>query len=210
MTTQEQQTQQVDQENKATQQAQGAQPQQEQQGQQGIEREAASQAPVRRGSYGNSPFSANPFSLMRRFSEDMDRLFGSFFGGVSPFGQSQLDDTRETTFWPDVEVHHAGNKLVIRADVPGLKKADVNVEVRGNDICISGERKSESEQHEGQYYRSERSYGSFFRSVPLPEGAKPDTASATFENGVLKFEMEAGEDGGAQPRRIEVREGSPH
>jgi HSP20 family protein len=91
-----------------------------------------------------------------------------------------------------------------------LKKADVNVEVRGNDICISGERKSESEQREGQYYRSERSYGSFFRSVPLPEGAKPDTASATFENGVLKIEMEAGEDGGAQPRRIEVREGSPH
>jgi HSP20 family protein len=84
------------------------------------------------------------------------------------------------------------------------------VELRGNDLCISGERKSESEQRQRQYYRSERSYGSFFRSIPLPEGAKPDTASATFENGVLKIEMEATDDGGAQARRIEVREGSPH
>src|SRR5262249_38134286 len=113
------------------------------------------------------------------------------------------------TFWPEIEVHHAENKLLVVADVPGLKKDDVNVEVRDHELVISGERRSDSEQREGRYYRSERTYGNFFRAIPLPSDAKPETASATFENGVLKIQMEA--PGGQSPgRRIEVREGSPH
>lgn len=154
-----------------------------------------------------------PFSVMRRFSEDMDRILEGFFG-PSPFGSGRSEwlswpGTSDSTAWPAIEIHHSGDKLVIQADVPGLKKEDVNVEVRDRELCISGERRSKSEHQEGRFYRSERSYGSFFRSVPLPEGAKVDTASATFEDGVLRIEIEApGKQ--SQGRRIQVRDGRGH
>jgi len=70
-----------------------------------------------------------------------------------------------------------------------MQKDDVRVDVLDQELSISGERHAESERREGGFYRSERSYGSFRRSVALPEGAKPDTASARFENGVLEIEM---------------------
>src|SRR3954468_13647135 len=135
-------------------------------------------APMQRGSQGVSPF-----SLMRRFSEDVDRLFGNFFGPSTLGWGDWSGEMGDMSFWPKIDVRHAGDKLLIQADVPGLKKEDVSVEVRDRELSISGERRSESEHKEGRFYRTERSYGSFFRTVTLPEGAKPDTASATFENG---------------------------
>jgi HSP20 family protein len=103
------------------------------------------------------------------------------------------------------------DRLVVQADVPGLKEEDINVEVQDGTLRLSGERRSEAERSERGYYHSERSYGSFVRVIPLPQGAKPETASASFENGVLRIEMEAPNGAGqARGRRIEVREGSPH
>jgi HSP20 family protein len=190
-----------------TQEAKSTEPKRNDKGQQGIQRGQQS-APMQRSSYGTSPF-----LLMHRFSEDVDRLFGSFFG-PSPLWQENWtgwpSDIGVTSLWPGIDVQHTGDKLLIQADVPGLKKEDVSVEVRDHELCISGERRSESERNEGRFYRTERTYGSFCRTVPLPEGAKPDTASATFENGVLKIEMEAPGGPQGQGRRIEVREGSPH
>ena len=148
--------------------------------------------------------SHGPFSMMRRFGEEMDRLFESFWG----LGRRQWPDWSESfgqvTRWPQVEVTREGNKFVVKADIPGLEKEDVKVELRDDELCISGERREESERAEGGYYRSERSYGSFCRVVALPQGAKPETASASFENGVLRVEMEAPSEA-ARGRRIEVR-----
>jgi len=141
---------------------------------------------------------------MRQLSDDFDRFLGGFFG------PGLFRSPGETAYFPELEVQHKGNTLVIQADVPGLKKEDLTIEVRDNGLIISGERRSESESTEGGYFRTERSYGSFRRTVPLPKGAKPDTASATFEDGVLKIEMEAPVDEQAQGRRIEVREGRAH
>ena len=175
--------------------------------QQQLERTSGTFAPVRRG----AGYGVGPFSLMQKFSADMDRLFGDFFGS-SP-RRRDLDwpaYAGAETFWPELEVRHVGDKLLVNLDVPGLKKDDVHVEVQDGELCISGERRSEAERKEGRYYRTERSYGSFCRTIPLPEGAKPDTASATFENGVLKIEMEAPGGGQSQSRRIEVRETEPH
>jgi HSP20 family protein len=175
-----------------------------------LERTSGTSTPVRRGAQGTGPF-----SLMRRFSEDMDRLFSDFFGssmsrwGDLP-GRGFSRGLTESGYWPEIEVHQTGNKLVIKADVPGLKKEDVSVEVRDNELCISGERKTESERNEGGYFRTERSYGSFCRTIPLPEGAKADTASATFKDGVLHIEMDAPAEAQGRGRRIEVREGNPH
>jgi HSP20 family protein len=176
----------------------------------GIEQSSEASAPVRRGqSYG-----MGPFSLVRQLTEDMNRLFGDFLGPSFRFGgfpeRLASGAVGEQMFWPEIEVSHAGNKLTIQADLPGVKKDDVTLEVRDNELVISGERRTESERKEGGYYQSERSYGSFQRTIRLPEGAKTDTASATFENGVLKVEMEAPGGEQAKGRRIEVREGTTH
>ena len=79
----------------------------------------------------------------------------------------------------------------MRADLPGLTKDDVKVEVTGDAVIISGERKSEHEERGEGFYRSERSYGSFYRRLPLPEGASADDAQATFRDGVLEITMQA-------------------
>ena len=92
---------------------------------------------------------------------------------------------------PQVEVFEREGQLVLRADLPGLTKEDVKVEVTNEAINISGERKSEHEEKREGYYRSERSYGSFYRSIPLLEGVNAEDANATFRNGVLEITMQA-------------------
>ena len=155
---------------------------------------------------------AGPIGLMRRMGEDMDQFFNEFFG-ISPwarrvrsFGAGLLDmDTR----WPQIEVHQKGNKLVVVADLPGMSKDDLSVEVRDQILCISGERHEESESKDRGYRHSERAYGSFCRTVPLPRGAKAETASASFEKGVLQIEIEAPVEA-SRIRRVEVREPPSH
>jgi HSP20 family protein len=123
-------------------------------------------------------FSMSPFHLMRRFTEDLDRMFG---------GRES-----ETGMWaPPVEVRRQGDNLVVNAELPGLGKDDVQIEVTDEGLAISGERKHEhTEQGEG-YYRSERSYGRFYRLIPLPEDANIDQAKANFNNGVLEITIPA-------------------
>lgn len=157
-----------------------------------------------RSASGSEP---GPFSLMRRFSEDVDRMFSGLFGS-GLLGQDLLGSLGRSMRWPEIEVHQEGNRWVVQADVPGLRREDVKVEVRDEKLVISGERLRQNESREDSYYRSERSYGSFSRAIALPEGANLESASASFEHGVLRVEVEVPEQ---QPRsrRIEIREGSP-
>ena len=153
----------------------------------------------------------SPFSLMRRFSEEMDRLFGDFsLGAFAPgFGREfgRLADLETSTWLPQVEVFERNGKLNIRADLPGLSKDDIDVDITNDAVVIRGERQQEKEETEEGYYRSERSYGSFYRAIPLPSGVKPEEANATFRDGVLEITMPAL---ARQPgsRRIEIGEGS--
>jgi hypothetical protein len=91
--------------------------------------------------------------------------------------------------------------------LPGLTKDDVNVEITDDAINISGERRNEDEERREGYYRSERSYGGFFRSIQLPEGANAEDANATFNNGVLEITMEAPQLQ-SRGRRLEIKEGA--
>src|SRR5207245_93860 len=104
------------------------------------------------------------------------------------------------------EVFERNNQLVVRADLPGLTKDDINVDIDDDRITIRGERQSEHEEDEKGFYRSERSYGSFYRSVPLPQGVDAEQAKADFKNGVLEITMPlpAKKSSG---RRIEIGEG---
>jgi len=152
-----------------------------------------------------------PYSFMRRFSEEMDRLFGDFgFAGglASGFGREfgRPADLERSMWSPQVESFDREGKLIVRADLPGLTKDDINVDITDDAIKIRGERRQEKEENEEGYYRSERSYGSFYREIPLPSGVNREEANATFRNGVLEITMPAP---ARQPssRRIEIGEG---
>jgi HSP20 family protein len=125
-------------------------------------------------------FFSNPFAVMRRMSEEMDRAFAQFYGqqGGGRGGQSG--------WLPAIDVSERDNQLHVHAELPGLKPEDVKVEVTDDALVIRGERKYEHEHHIGKAYRSERRYGEFYREIPLPEGVNGEQARAQFRNGVLE------------------------
>jgi HSP20 family protein len=133
-------------------------------------------------SFGLSPFGAlNPFATMRRFADEVDRmLLGS--GAETEIGWA-----------PIVDVQHRNGNLVISAELPGLKKDELKVQVTDDQLVIEGERKREHEEVHGGYHRLERSYGRFFRAIPLPEGAKSDQVKAELKDGLLTVTIPAPE-----------------
>jgi HSP20 family protein len=161
---------------------------------------------------------ATPFAMMRRMMDDMDRFFENFgFARSSALSTGSLFDdfdnlsrlpaTRQAaTLWsPPIEVFERGNDLVVRADLPGLSNDDVNVDIENGTLTISGERRSEYEEADQGYFRSERSYGSFSRSISLPEGVNEDQVNASFKDGVLEVTMPKPAGETSKRRRIDVR-----
>jgi HSP20 family protein len=140
----------------------------------------------RRTGYEPAPFSgdffSNPFSMMRRMHEEMDRVFSDVLGG-RPSG-SELGGGL-AAWAPAVEVSERENQLNVCAELPGLKPEDVKVEVTDDAVIIEGERKQEHEEKDRGGWRSERRYGRFYRTIPLPEGANTEQARADFRNGEL-------------------------
>jgi HSP20 family protein len=135
----------------------------------------------------------SPFAIMRQLAEEMDRLFEDMRLGVPPRFDLELEapEIAEAEWLPSVEVTEHGGRLVVRADLPGLTKDDVHVEVCDDAISIRGERLQEREDQGKGSYRSERSYGSFYREILLPDGIDPDRATASFRNGVLEVTLPA-------------------
>jgi HSP20 family protein len=126
-------------------------------------------------------FNMNPFSLMRRLSEEMDRSFSSGLQGRG-HGQSGM--------WsPAIEVSERDGNYIVSAELPGLNKDNVNVEVTDDAVIIRGERKYEHEENQRGVHRTERHYGEFHRVVPLPEGINADQAKANFRDGVLEISV---------------------
>jgi HSP20 family protein len=166
---------------------------------------------VRREFHAPVTWPGSPFSFMRRFSEQMDRFFEDFgLGrGLGPsFGRDfgRLADLESSLWSPQVEVFERGNQLIVRADLPGLTRDDIDVDITDEAIVIRGERRQEKKEDEEGYYRTERSYGSFFRSIPLPEGVNADDANASFRNGVLEIPMPAPKRAEQHRRRLEISE----
>jgi HSP20 family protein len=106
---------------------------------------------------------------------------------------------------PQIEVFQRENELVIRADLPGMKRDDITVDITEDAVTIQGERRQESEEEREGVYRSERVYGSFYRAIPLPEAAIIEQANATFRDGVLEITMPVPPK--SKGRRIEIGEG---
>lgn len=153
---------------------------------------------------------ASPFWLMRRIAEDMDHMLEDFgFTGTSlgsladrPTRGSLLD---RSGWSPQVETFRRGDKIVVRADLPGLKKEDVKVELDDDVLTISGERSEQHEEDRDNYYRSERSYGQFYRAIPLPDGVNGDQVDATFKDGVLEVTLGVPKEELRRGKQIEIR-----
>jgi len=157
-----------------------------------------------------------PVRELGTIQNEMNRLFNSFFDTPSP--------ANGTTFrrWiPAMDLVETEGSYVLKADLPGLSESDVNIELEENVLTISGERKAEHEDRKAGYYRVERSYGSFRRSLTLPDGVDAKAVKATFENGVLevtvpkpaqqaprKVQIAVGGGAAAEPQAIEASESS--
>jgi HSP20 family protein len=127
------------------------------------------------------------------FSREVDRLFDAFFG------QSDRGSRR----WvPPMDLVEADDHFVLKADLPGLSDDDVAIEVQDGTLKISGERKEEHERNERGWYRVERSFGAFSRSLTLPDGVDPNGIKAEFHDGVLEVRIPKPEE--RKPRRIEI------
>jgi HSP20 family protein len=148
----------------------------------------------------------SPFELMRSFGQEMDRLFDDFgFGRRWPLITRAF--APEDALWsPNIEVVDNDGKMTVRADLPGLAKDEIKVELTDTALTIEGERKHTEEKKEDGYYRSECSYGHFYRSIPLPEGAKAESAKANFVNGVLQITVDVPTRNAPAARRLTIDE----
>jgi HSP20 family protein len=148
-----------------------------------------------------------PFTFMRRLSEAMDRMFEDFGGESRGLPRSFSRGGLQSLWSPQVEIYERDGKLHISADLPGLRREDVQVDIDDDSLTIRGERRQKFEDEQQGFYRSERSYGSFHRTIPLPEGVNAESAEASFRDGVLEITMDAPK-GTRRGRSLEIREGS--
>jgi HSP20 family protein len=148
----------------------------------------------------DKPMFDAPF--FKELADEMDRFFGEF--GLKARMLPTRVLARQAVWVPEIEVQTEGDRLMVRADLPGLKPEDVHVEVTEDLLVIKGERKRIGEEKKEGFYRSERVYGAFERAVPLPEGAIHEDARAVFANGVLEVTVPIPPPVSRTPKAIKV------
>jgi HSP20 family protein len=128
---------------------------------------------------------------------DVNRLFDSFFGR-----RDTAQGTAARRWVPAMDLVETEDQLVLRADLPGMRREDIGIEIKDNVLTISGERKAEHEEKGEGFHRIERSSGRFSRSLGLPRGMDATSVNASFENGVLEVRMPKPAE--RKPTRIEI------
>ena len=145
-----------------------------------------------------------PRAFMRRMFRDFDRFFDAGDWPVARLGKPFGD----VAWVPPVEAFERDHCLTVRVELPGMKKEEIGVTVTEGGLTIEGERKLEAEEKKNDWYRTERTYGAFVRTVPLPEGVKATEIKATFEGGVLEIKVPlpvAAQ--AATPKKVEIAGG---
>jgi HSP20 family protein len=123
----------------------------------------------------------DPFSLFR---EEMNRLFDNFFRGFD----IEAFEPR-ISFSPKIDVSETDKEITVTAELPGMEEKDIDVSLEKDRITIKGEKKEEKEEKGKDFYRSERSFGSFVRTIPLPKEIDTDKVDAQFKKGVLTITL---------------------
>jgi HSP20 family protein len=146
-----------------------------------------------------------PFSDLTRWEREMERMMDNFF------------DRRMRQWWPEnwlgaqrsmnapaLDVYEEKDDLVVKAELPGFDKDNVQVNLSDHTLVIKGEKKKEEETKKENYYRSERSYGTFVRTLRLPKDVQGDKVKATFKNGLLEIRMPKTEEAKAKEIKVKV------
>ena len=138
-----------------------------------------------------------PLRELNSLQSEMNRLFNTVFD--TPSGTSGNVLRR---WMPAMDLVESGDHFVLRADLPGMGEDDVNIEFEDGTLTVSGERKAEHEETNEGFHRVERSFGSFSRSLTLPQGIDPEAVTASFDRGVLEIRIPKPEQ--RKPRKIAI------
>jgi HSP20 family protein len=139
-----------------------------------------------------------PFREVSRLRNEMDRLWDDYFGP----GRRALQPMEEA-WLPAVDVSETGDKITVKAEIPGMEAKDIEISMVGDTLTIKGEKKVEREEKEENYHMVERSYGSFSRAMKLPAMVDSDKVEATYKNGVLTVVLPKKEE--VKPKAIEIK-----
>lgn len=133
----------------------------------------------------------DPFEALDELQEEIDRLWRrAWWPAPWSLTRPLRRLTRMAETWaPRCDVYEQNGQIVVKAELPGVKKEDIEVSLVEGDLVIRGERKAESEVKEEDYYRMERSYGSFYRRLALPADVKADEIQARYQDGVLEVRI---------------------
>jgi HSP20 family protein len=142
----------------------------------------------------------DPIRELDGLQSDMNRLFDGFFNGRAGNGVGGR------RWIPAMDLAETDEHLVLRADLPGLREDDVNIEIKDRVLRISGERRSEHEDKGEGFHRVERAYGGFSRSLNLPDGIDADDVSASFDRGVLEVKIPKPAE--RKPHRVQIGRGT--
>ncbi|MCF6157706.1 MAG: Hsp20/alpha crystallin family protein [wastewater metagenome] len=129
--------------------------------------------------------------------DELSRVFDRFFRGWE-------EPTAEITGWmPPIDLAETADRVMVKAEIPGVNPNDINISIRNNTLLLTGEKKEEREEKGRNFYRMERRYGNFSRSIDLPSSVDPDRITAECKNGVLEIMMEKKE--AMRPKQITVK-----
>jgi HSP20 family protein len=147
----------------------------------------------------------SPFALLQRVLTD--NMAGIFDQPGTRLGRPKARSigTGDSMTWvPKIDVVQRGNEVVIRADLPGVTPDQITIDVTDDAIILAGQRKDQHVENSGGVYRYERTYGAFYREIPLPDGAIVDRAKAAFKDGVLEITVPAPPEQVSRGRRLEI------
>jgi HSP20 family protein len=132
------------------------------------------------------------------FQDEMNRLFNQFFQG----GTGEEAGWGGRTWTPPVDIYETDEALILKAELPGVSKNDVSIEIHQNTLVLRGQRRHEAEVKEDRYHRVERAYGSFQRSFMLPTLVDQEHVRATYRDGVLELRLPKSE--ATKPKRVAI------
>jgi HSP20 family protein len=140
----------------------------------------------------------NPTRDLLSIRDDMNRMFNELFGRT----EGQEGTWLSGAWTPPVDIHETDDALILKAELPGFSKNDVNVELKDNTLTLKGQRQEEKEVKDEQYHRRERSYGSFQRTFMLPATVDGEKVTANYKDGILELRLPKRET--AKPKRITI------
>jgi len=141
----------------------------------------------------------DPFSEMVDMRDRIGRLFDEYFGQFPAIREGALG----RSWAPAVDIYEDKNNIILEAELPGMKKDELSIDVKNNVLTLSGERKHEQETKKENFHRIERSYGKFSRSFTLPDSVKVDKVKANYKDGVLEITLPKPKEAKAIPIKVE-------